>query len=134
VKFLGALLLLIVIAVMVGGRSTKPPEAPFSPEEKAKKEAGDQRWASQVSLVRALRSSMKNPDSFKIEEAVELDDGTICITYRATNSSNAVIPGQAVLSLKGQSVTSDDRRFGARWNATCAKKSGRDIMHIRTAL
>ena len=78
---------------------------------------------------------MKNPKSFDLETAIELPDGTLCVTYRATNSFNAIVPGQAVLSLKGNSVMSDDReKFPARWNATCAKKSGKDIAYIRQAL
>lgn len=137
-KFFGLLLLIVFAALVAGKVSPSPPAPPppkLSPEEQAKKDADHARWVSQVLLVRALKKSMKNPDSFKVEDATELVDGTICISYRATNSFNAIVPGHAVVPLSGAIVTSDDKgRFAARWNATCAKKAGRNIRHIRAAL
>jgi hypothetical protein len=75
---------------------------------------------------------MKNPDSFKLESAIRVD-GNLCLTYRATNSFNAVVPGRAVITEKRIS-TSDEANFGPIWNSRCGGKSGTDVSYIRLAI
>ena len=37
---------------------------------------------------------MKNPELFVLSTALEMDDGTLCVMYRATNSFDAIVPGK----------------------------------------
>jgi hypothetical protein len=121
--------------------ATTAPLAELTPEQKAeeaakkaKAAAEEAQWRAAVLAVRQLRSSMKNPDSFKLEEALRMDDGSLCLSYRATNSFNALVPGQAVITKKAF-VTSDTRdRFAPVWNKHCANKAGAVVTHMRHAL
>lgn len=76
---------------------------------------------------------MKNPASFDLEEAIRMDNDTPCISYRARNSFNAVIPGEAVIT-QDRIYTSDKRSsFVAQYNKLCTNKSGKNMRHIRMA-
>ncbi len=118
-----------------------PAPAPMTDEQKAERSAQkakedeeNRKFARDVAVVRQLRSSMKNPASFDLETANRVDDGTLCVSYRATNSFNAIIPGEAVIT-KDKIYTSDNReRFVAEWNKRCANKSGKNLRHIRMML
>lgn len=104
------------------------------PEPTPAQKAEAARFARDVVAVRQLRSSMNNPNSFQLEEALRMDDGTLCLTYRATNAFNALMAGRAVIDAK-RIITSDDRdRLTGVWNKLCANRSGADITHIRRAL
>ena len=89
--------------------------------EAAEREA---KFQADVISVRRLRANMKNPASFDLETAIRMDDGTLCLSYRGTNSFNAIVPGRAVV-VKGEIVTSANReRFVPLWNRRCADKTG----------
>jgi hypothetical protein len=77
--------------------------------------------------VEQLRSAMKDPSSFKISQALRMGDGTLCLIYRATNSFNATIPGEAVITEKTLVTSDDESHFASSWNSHCAHKSGKDI-------
>src|SRR5262249_4993740 len=81
-------------AVSQPAKNEPQPKAEPTPEQ----QADEARWRRDVLAIRQLRSNMKNPDSFKLEEALRMDDGTLCLTYRATNSFNAIVPGRAVIA------------------------------------
>ena len=102
--------------------------------KKAKDDIDNAKFYRDVAVVRQLKASMKNPASFELEEAIRMDDGTLCISYRARNSFNAVIPGEAVIT-KDRIYTSDNRSsFAAQNKKLCANKSGRNMIHIRVML
>lgn len=110
------------------------PAAPENPEIKAKRDAEEATFQRHVAAVRKLRASMKNPASFSLEDAILTPEGALCVVYRATNSFNAIVPGQAVV-YRGQITTSDSGdQFRTRWNTRCFKKRGEDMKHIRWAL
>jgi len=90
--------------------------------EKAKKEA---EFQSVVSRLRALKASTKNPNSFEIVTAILMNDGTLCATYRGTNSFNAVIT-------ENKAVAKNLKIVG--WNRFCGGKSGRDMKSAQYAL
>lgn len=99
-----------------------------SPEQtaaKAKKEAEFQRVVMGAYL---LKQRMKNPDSFKLESAAMMADGSICYEYRSTNSFNAVVPGRYVVAPKNSGESA------ASWNKYCGGKSGTDYTSARQAL
>jgi hypothetical protein len=127
-----------VIASQFGGGDDKPaPETTAAvvakPQPSAEEQARELRFQGDVLRVRALRQAMKNPASFQLESAVRMKDGTLCLSYRATNSFNAIVPGQAVLSEKA-SATSGQKGFASQWNRLCANKTGVDLTYIRRAL
>jgi threonyl-tRNA synthetase len=145
-KLLGLLVLavFVFVAFRVGDDTPKnspKPTPELTPEQHAEKAAKEAEKAAKeaqfqrdVLAVRQLRANMKNPESFKLEEALRMSDGTLCLTYRATNSFNAIVPGQAVIS-KTRITTSDTReRLVSAWNKLCANKSGSNITYIRQAL
>jgi hypothetical protein len=102
--------------------------------ENERKAAEEAHWVRNVMAVRQLRSSMHNPSSFNLDEALRMKDGALCLTYRATNAFNATRLGRAVIDAK-RIVTSDDQeRFSGAWNRLCANKTGEDITYIRRAL
>ncbi len=143
--FLGVIALIGALYLVIT-QTEKPAPAPvvrteLTPEEKVrkaevdkKKAEEDARWTREVVSLRVLRKSMKNPDSFKLEDAIRMASGALCVTYRATNSFNAIVPGRAVV-LKDRIATSDDGdKFPVTWNRHCGGKSGEDVSYIRRAI
>jgi hypothetical protein len=102
--------------------------------EKEKKAAEEAQWVREVLAVRQLRSSMHNPNSFTIESALRMNDGTLCLTYRAANAFNALRLGRAVIDAKRIATSDDPDRFSGAWNHLCANKTGTDIKYIRLAI
>jgi hypothetical protein len=134
------IILLIGVAVVVVSELTPTPQpaaVPTTPtpprEPTAEERAAEAVFQANVASVQRLKSAMKNPASFSLEQALRMDDGVLCVTYRATNSFNAVVPGRAVITAT-KILTPGQDGFTGRWNARCAKKSGVDVTYIRQAL
>lgn len=103
-------------------------------EQKRIEDEENRRFTAELYAVRAVKRAMKNPDSFKLEAATRMSDGSLCIAYRATNSFNAVVPGMAVIT-KTRTVTSDSGSlFVAAWKKTCEGRSGENAISLRTGL
>jgi hypothetical protein len=102
-------------------------------EEDAAKAVEEIEFQIAVRAARALKQSMKNPDSFKLEETIKTDAGALCFTYRAANSFNALVPGRAVIAAK-KAYTSDNEGFSSYWNKHCGGKPGRSMSHVAYAL
>ena len=120
----------------------KPPAPPELTEEqkaeeaikKAAREKENIRAAIEFAALKQLKSSMKNPASFDLESALRMDDGTVCVSYRATNSFNAVVPGSAVITATKIITTEDRKSFTSEWNKRCANKSGVNLRGLRSFL
>lgn len=126
VLILIAVLVVGVIAIGSSGSSTATaPAVVKSPEQIAAEAKAQAEFASSVIRIRALKSSMKNPSSFELVEALHMDDGTVCVEYRARNSFNALVLEQKAISSKGAFVN---------WNKSCAGKSGTVVTHARQAI
>lgn len=69
----------------------------------------------------ALKASMHNPSSFKLERAVLMADGTACFEFRGTNAFNATI-----LSQKAYAPDLRERN----WGGHCGGMSGIDMTHM----
>jgi hypothetical protein len=105
-----------------------PAAPPETAAQKAEREKADAQVRVAAAAAKALKSGMKNPDSFKLEEALVMDDGTVCFEYRATNSFNAVVPGQAVYVPKSDRLIANTHDgFARAWKAGCQGKSGRPV-------
>lgn len=90
--------------------------------EKARKEA---EFQSVVARLSALRAATKNPKSFELVDATLMKDGTLCVTYRGTNSFNAIVTESKAID-KGAKIVD--------WNRFCANKTGIDMAYARHAL
>jgi hypothetical protein len=89
-------------------------------KEKDEQEKKERESKFQIGLAAAirLRESMKNSDSFRLEKTLRSDNGAFCYWYRATNSFNAIVPGQAVLTSEGFYATGHDQ-FLLHWLNQC---------------
>lgn len=128
----GVIVVVSLIAVLIAFASekTEAPKREKTPEEAIE----DLIFTANVYAVKRIRDSLKNPDSFDLVQAIRLPDGTLCLTYRATNSFNAILTGRAVVTDKGTFTSDAGSGFANRWNRTCADKPGKDVKHIRTGL
>ena len=63
--------------------------------------------------------------SYELVDAALMDDGTLCATYRGTNSFNAVITENKAIAKNLKIV---------EWNRFCAGKSGTDMKYAQQAL
>jgi flagellar biosynthesis GTPase FlhF len=79
--------------------------------------------------AKALRNSMRNPDSFKMISALVIDgSGAVCYEYRAQNGFGGMNVGKATLSSDGKKfLSSEQEGFASLWNRECAKKRGQDV-------
>jgi hypothetical protein len=102
--------------------SKTPEQRAKEAEDKAKSEA---EFQSSVRRLQLLKSSSKNPKSFEVVDAILMNDGTLCVTYRGTNSYNAVVTDSTAIS-KNMKVVN--------WNKFCAGKSGRNMKSAQYAL
>jgi hypothetical protein len=59
-------------------------------EEDSRKKTREARFQEGLIYARVLKKSMKNPDSFKLEQVIRTVDGIYCFEYRATNSFNTI--------------------------------------------
>ncbi|MCK1322113.1 hypothetical protein IVA94_14675 [Bradyrhizobium sp. 156] len=97
----------------------------------ARKRESNERFQAAVRGALALRERMKNPESFTLERVTRSADGALCYTYRAANSFNAIIPGQAQLSpLKVKGSES----FPMLWSDKCKGFQGDEVENVAYAL
>jgi hypothetical protein len=79
--------------------------------------------------ARVLKKSALDPERFKLESALVIDGtGAVCYTYRAANMYGGIMPGQAVLSAKGEAFMTDaEPGFVKMWNAECGGRTGSEV-------
>jgi hypothetical protein len=124
-------LILIGLMWLIGFSALKESTRPREQSGQVKAQKSDEEirkemvWRLDALKIRSIRDSMKNPASFELVDVTKMDDGTLCVTYRGTNSFNAITTEYvAVLS---------NAQIG-RWNKVCAGKSGRDLTYIKYAI
>ncbi len=98
-----------------------PEQRKAEAEQKAKREAEFQRV---VAVAKGVKAGMKNPASFELVDGLYMADGTVCLTYRGTNSFNAVVTQQTGIDPKNKVVD---------WNGRCGGKTGTSYAHARAA-
>ena len=131
-----------VIGSQLGDHSTPTashvvsPPAPSHEPTPAEKEAEEKAKKRDVQIglaqlgAKTLKSSMRDPDSFKLEAALVMEDGAVCYEYRARNGFGGMNRGQAVLQTSGKRFafkSSEQPGFMPLWNRECANKSGEDV-------
>jgi hypothetical protein len=86
--------------------------------------AKDVAWAT--TYAKALRSTMRNPASFELNQVLVMQDNSICFTYRAQNGFGGMNVGQAVLSPHLKFKTEEQDGFLSFWTRYCKNKAGLD--------
>jgi hypothetical protein len=128
VVVVGIVLGIMMVFAMFTVQTTPQPElSPAQQVAKAKNEAIFQRA---VAGAKQLRSSMRNPDSFKLSDSIVMADGAVCYTYRAQNGFGGLNVGNAVLAPNGKFKSSDSPGYATMWNKECGGKTGTDDADI----
>jgi RNA polymerase subunit RPABC4/transcription elongation factor Spt4 len=122
--FAGLVLIFVLKAISTSGDNS----ATSKPAPTAADIAKEKEFQQVVSTIRHLKNSMKNPAAFELVSALMTQGPTLCLTYRSTNSFNAVITDRYVVSDKVSSGTVD------AWNKYCGGKSGTDYTYARRAI
>lgn len=118
-----------IFAFIVGGAVIDSAKKADAPPAKKEPTQADREINAAIGIAKALKASMKNPASFKLEGFLIFPGGATCYDYRATNSFNAVVPGRAVyLPATGKVLTQDQNgnQFVKAWNDTCTKSGGQE--------
>lgn len=94
-------------------------------EVKAKNAKETEIKALAVAGAKALKASSKDPVSFEFISIDTHPNSSVCYEYRAKNSYNAMLAGQAVL-FKGKLLVHerDKNVFVAAWNKNCTTPDG----------
>lgn len=109
----------MVIYGMVSGAINPAEPPPQQTEaEKQAEAAASEKLGLDILRTKALKQSTKNPASFELVEAIRMDDQALCITYRGTNSFNAIVTENKVLLQDGKT---------GEWNKHCSGKTGADV-------
>jgi len=121
---------LVVISFMMKEsnppKTSKPEESPTaSVEDKKKREEEQAKQLSILLRISALREEMKNPPSFELVEAINLNNGMLCVTYRGTNGFGGVVTESKAINSGAKIVD---------YAANCNGKTGDDVTHLKKYL
>jgi hypothetical protein len=102
-------------------------------QEKAKKDTSSLTLGLALAGAKTLKRSSKDPQTFEFTEIVTHPNSTVCFEYRAKNSFNAMLQGNAVLA-NGKLLVRESagNAFVAAWNKNCTPADGEDVMTLVT--
>lgn len=104
-------------------------EAAKSPAQKASEAAkavhSEREYRFGVVATKLVKAGLQNPASFEFVNASVVDNGALCLTYRATNGFNAVVTENIAVTRKLSKGV---------WNKDCAGHDAKDMQHIKRAL
>lgn len=119
----------LVVGSCVLRQAGAPDAAAVAPVKSAAQIAADKaseaEFQAVVARLKALKSSSKNPASFELVDALLMPSGVLCVTYRGTNSFNAIVTENKAIRSSFE--------IGA-WNKECAGQSGANYKYARRAL
>lgn len=119
---------IVAIVSTVNREDNTKPAPPQTPEQIAAKKKKDEAVARAQIGARLLKQAMRDPDSFKLSQALVMDSGAVCYEYRARNGFGGMNVGHAVLSEDAKTFrTNEMSGFTALWNKACANKTGEDF-------
>lgn len=84
-----------------------------------------------AAVARYVKAGLKNPPSFELVAAAAQEDGSLCLTYRATNSFGGIVTERAMRPKRGQEVwrAGAHEDFDRHWREYCSAP-GRDITRL----
>lgn len=113
----------VVAQIITGGAN--PAAQAESPRDKQKSHRDYQAYLS----AKALKASLRNPDSLSFESILANDDGSIiCMTYRAQNGFGGMNIGHVVFK------DGDPSESHASWHAHCAGKMLNDVTAVQSMI
>ncbi len=122
------LLIVVIMAIGKCASDTSPtsqkPKVEKTPEQVKAEQEKEAQFQRDVLMIKALKAAMKNPASFELVQVIRLENKTLCVTYRGTNSFNAVITEHKAIAKDGSVVD----------YSRCSGKTGEDVGYIRQAL
>jgi hypothetical protein len=121
--FFGIGIAFAVIMAAVGPNNSTTPLSSTEEKQKAKEE---HQFQLAVTGAKQLMEAMRNPASFKLSNALLMDNGAVCYEYRAQNGFGGTNVGHAVLTAKGTIKTNEMEGGPKLWSRECANKSGYD--------
>lgn len=122
-----SVVLVVMILGAIGCFTNLVAEIRQTPEQRADKEKRAARLGFAATGAQKLRGMMRNPDSFRLDRVLIMDDGASCYHYRGQNGFGGLNPGEAVLSPNGRLRTMEAEGFRALWNKECTGKTGEDV-------
>ena len=128
IGFFAVVMIFLVFKESKPPSETKPVEPVLSVEAQEAKKLRDAELAKQFFIVlriSSLREEMKNPASFELVEAINLKNGMLCVTYRATNSFGGVVTENKAISSEAKIVI---------YSANCSGKRGDDVTDLKRYL
>jgi zinc-ribbon domain len=119
-------------AVPVAGPASAAPIVLTAAQTAAKDQESETRGLALLG-ARALKAGSKDPKTFEFEKIVAHPNWTVCYEYRAKNSFNAVLAGEAVLVKNKMLVHErDGNSFVRAWNKSCTPADGTDVLALVT--
>ena len=119
ISFVVILITMVVVTCASSGSSKAP--TPTDP-------AAEQRFQEEVGALLYIKRNMKNPASFELVDFIRTPSNSLCITYRGTNSFNAITTQRHVINDNTNSNSAQD------WANHCAGRSGEDVSKAKYAL
>jgi hypothetical protein len=121
---------LIMVAVVggliiIGVIGSSMQDASKTPQEAAADAAEGARLKVMIDGAMALRKGMRDPDSFKVTQALDMPDGAVCYSYQAKNGFGGMDEGEAVF-FNGTFLESSMDGFHKLYKQECADKTGKD--------
>lgn len=86
-----------------------------------------------IAFAKDLKARTEDPQSFKLQSALMMSDGSACFTYRAKNSFGTEVTSFAVAFIGTNPRVPtmfkdvDGKPFLEAWNERCAHKTGEDL-------
>ena len=106
--------------------------AAMTPEQvaqaKAQKDKENQILTLAAAGAKTLKQSSKDPQTFEFVSITTHPNSSVCYEYRAKNSFNAMLAGDAVLS-DGKLLVHESagNAFVKAWNKNCTPADGKDV-------
>lgn len=127
-KIMGGIFIAFMAAVVYESSKPEAPTPQLTPAQKAAEAKKEAEFQQVRRVAASVKAAAKNPASFDLIYAGVSDDGAVCLQYRATNSFNAIVPGQYA-HLK--SISSG---AASAWNKLCGGKMLTNYTHVRRSL
>jgi hypothetical protein len=121
----GLILLSVLGAfIIIGFIGNAMQDASKTPQQVAADAAEGAHLQAMIGGAMVLRKAMRDPDSFKVTQVLDMPDGAACYSYQAKNGFGGMDQGQAVL-FNGKFLDSSMGGFNQLNEQECAGKTGK---------
>lgn len=117
------LILALLVIMLLGAVIHSITDHSDGPSTIAAKAADEAKWEVVFGGAVTLRNAMRNPDSFKVSQALQMSDGSVCYAYRAQNGFGGMNVGHAVV-FQERLVDESAADFSETWSRECTGKTG----------